>query len=283
MRRMSFWGVGLWAVGVWLGLYVVGFAITAHRLLRMRLGPLRFERCAEEALPEALRRLFQRAVEEDLAPLGFEPVALALGHGPLVSGPTTPTLWLRHSGRRVWALLGPAKNPTPSALLRLYLVTYFAEGGSLSSVSGEQWATWSKAQPDARTLDLHRVSWAEQLHDHLAALAQEPMRTGLELELDEIERRTEQGMLDALKSLPPLRAADTEAPAYGMTWRTAGKLALRALFPARELRRLRAERARLPVWEPEATQAQPWIQAQARLPCAPGQYGGGIRGNDARA
>ncbi|HEX6243995.1 MAG TPA: hypothetical protein VFZ61_23930, partial [Polyangiales bacterium] len=61
---MSWLTLALWSVGLLAGLYLLGFAITAHRFLRMRLVSLRFEPSAEEALPDVLRGVFQRARDE---------------------------------------------------------------------------------------------------------------------------------------------------------------------------------------------------------------------------
>ena len=255
---MSAWTIAATVLGLYVGLLLVGFVITLHRLLRMRLSPACVRPLRDEELAPPIAALFQRA-QNELGRLGFEPQSLIGQHGPLVGAAPTPVLLLRHDERRVWAIVSPSQAPTPGALLRLALVSYWEPEGSLTTLSGESWALSARA-PEHRVIDRYRLSWSEQVRDHLEALTKEPARRVRELDLSSFLQELERSFADALSDAVPL-ADDGATRRYGIPWWSACKLAARMLVPPSAQRQLLAQRARLAPWEPEVTVALPWVEA----------------------
>ncbi|HEX6243448.1 MAG TPA: hypothetical protein VFZ61_21190, partial [Polyangiales bacterium] len=178
-------------------------------------------------------------------------------YGPQAAGPTSPVLWLRDATAACWACVGLAHAPSLSRPLRLALVSYFADGTSLTSVSGERWAVWPE-RPGERVQDEHRVEWRDQVRDHQQALVGEP----LSLSLEEVLARNEQASREASELMVTLPAHEGAA-SYGLPWGVACRFAARALFPSPAMRALRRAQAQAEPW-PEGAEALPWIQARAQ-------------------
>lgn len=248
--------LALWAGGVLAAIGFVPLLAHLHRLLRVRLQPIRWARRESRELPESLQALFRRAIRE-LAALGFEAVSMTMKSPEIVDAPSAPSLWLVHRDRVTWALVGFSSAPTTGAPLRLALITSFKNESTLTTMSGEAWTLWSN-DAQQRVLDTHRAHWDEQLRDHweaVAATRAEPVAR----ELSALLANEERGFSLRIATFPAVDASAESA--HYLPVRALLKLAWRARFPSKALRHLRRAQRRLPAWEPEHVSALPLVQA----------------------
>jgi Zn-dependent protease len=254
---LSALSIVLWVAGAFFGLRLIVFALAAHTFARLRLLPHALRACAPEQLPEALWPLFLRAVQE-LSELGFETRGAAL-LSPLLEGDASPTpyLALRHRDGTSGALVHPAGAPTAAAPFELQLVSHFADGSALVTLSGQKFSLPFEL-PSRRVQDHFRASWQELVHDHLQELARAPAQA-LTLELEPLLAGESR---DIAAGLASLRAAAGSGGLL-LPWARVLRLALRSARAMGAYQKLQGARLKLAPWAREAPEAQRWIELRA--------------------
>jgi Zn-dependent protease len=153
----------------------------------------------------------------------------------------------------------PSGTPSAGAPLSLQLWSYFEDGQSLLTLSGEKFA-WIGDSPALRIVDGFRVTWEEQLRDHMAEHARHP-RSALALGLEELVARANADAETLIERLQPTQ--DPNATTFHrLSWRRVLHLTMQFVRYAGAFNQLQAKRSQLAAWPaPEA--AQLWVAARA--------------------
>jgi Zn-dependent protease len=257
---MSAFSLVLWVLGALVAMRLLTAAVVLQLYARQRFRRFRHVRLEDPSSVDASAQpLFEHAARE-LEKLGFQVAGMAMTEVPFrcEEGPA-PTLIMHEPARRVWALVLPSGTPAAGAPLALQLWSYFEDGRSLLTLSGEKFG-WIGDSPALHIVDQFRVTWEEQVQDHMAEHARQTS-AALDLGLEELIARANADADALITQLQ--RAQDANAITfYRLSWRRVLHLTMQFVRYAGAFNQLQVKRSQLAAW-PVSAAAQLWVAARA--------------------